>query len=248
MKFEKPVRWPRYVRIDFLISWYRDGQHGLARIRIDLYSRSATTNDSCEWKLGLGTTTVSSFFPPVPLVYSFFFFSSFFFFFFLFFVSSPSLLFRPLVRPKKWRVLHRRRIDCSLVPRYTDIQLIILVHTVRFRHATKAWIDGQRRSVTERARQYVFHRWNFSEQKLTRSFFQLEPRNFNFELASQRGPTASSHLSLSSNRIQLIIASRIFPNFGRVCIRDFPFFSAFHASSKQWGIYNPTRTRCLDSR
>ena len=173
MKFEKPVRWPRYVRIDFLISWYRDGQHGLARIRIDLYSRSATTNDSVNENSGSAQRPCLPLFFPHPslssILSSFFLLS--FFFIFLFFVSSPSLLFRPLVRPKKWRVLRRRRIDCSLAPRYTDIQLIILVHTVRFRHATKAWIDGHRRSVTERARQYVFHRWNFSEQKLTRSFF-----------------------------------------------------------------------------
>lgn len=104
---------------------------------------------------------------------SFFFFLSLLSSFFFYFPFLFPPLFRPLVRPKNGGCYIDAWIDCSLASRYTDIQLIILVHSgeVRFQRATKAWIDGHRRSVTERGRQYVFHRWNFSEQKLTRSFF-----------------------------------------------------------------------------
>lgn len=118
---------------------------------------------------------------------SLFFSSSSLFFFPFFFISSPSPLFRPLVRPKNGGCYIDAWIDCSLASRYTDIQLIILVHTGEVSACDKSvnrWTPAERDGTRQTIR---FPSMKFLRTKANTLFFQPEPSDFNFELASQRG-------------------------------------------------------------
>lgn len=123
------------------------------------------------------------------VVFLFFSSSSLFFFpfFLFFFISSPSPLFRPLVRPKNGGCYIDAWIDCSLASRYTDIQLIILVHTGEVSACDKSvnrWTPAERDGTRQTIR---FPSMKFLRTKANTLFFQPEPSDFNFELASQRG-------------------------------------------------------------
>lgn len=226
MKFEKPVCWPQYVHIDFLISWHCNGRTVyFARIRIDLYSRSKTTNGSVNENSARHNDRV--------------FFSSSLFFCFLPISSVSSTC-----PTEKWRVLHRHRD--RLLPRAT-IYRYSINHFSSYREVSACdksvnrWTSAKRNGTGQTIR---FPSMKFLRTKANTLFFQPEPRNFNFKLASQRGPS-SFHMSLSSanTMAQLIIAQRNRP-ISNAFTR---FFLYRYAQGETMRIYNPAQTRCLDS-
>lgn len=152
-------------------------------ISLDRLFKSREWDPWMKTRICLDTTIVSC----LPL---FFLLLSSFFSFFLFFISSPSPLFRPLVRPKNGGCYIDAWIDCSLASRYTDIQLIILVHTGEVSACDKSvnrWTPAERDGTRQTIR---FPSMKFLRTKANTLFFQPEPSDFNFELASQRGVPA----------------------------------------------------------
>ena len=162
----------------------------------------------------------SSFFsPPVPLFYSFFFFPSFFFFYFFVFCFLPISPVSSTCPTEKMEGV--TSTPDRLLPR-TAIYRYSINHFSSYREVSACdksvnrWTPAKRNGTGETIR---FPSMKFLRTKANTLFFQLEPRDFNFELASQRGvPWLVLICPCRPNRIQLIIALRIFPNFGRVCI------------------------------
>lgn len=177
-------------------------------------------------KTRLDTTTVS-------------FFSSSLFFCFLPISSVSSTC-----PTEKWRVLHRHRD--RLLPRAT-IYRYSINHFSSYREVSACdksvnrWTSAKRNGTGQTIR---FPSMKFLRTKANTLFFQPEPRNFNFKLASQRGPS-SFHMSLSSanTMAQLIIAQRNRP-ISNAFTR---FFLYRYAQGETMRIYNPAQTRCLDS-
>lgn len=121
----------------------------------------------------------------------------------LFFSSSLFFCFLPISSvsstcpTEKWRVLHRRRD--RLLPRAT-IYRYSINHFSSYREVSACdksvnrWTSAKRNGTGQTIR---FPSMKFLRTKANTLFFQLEPRNFNFKLASQRRPY-SFHMSLSS--------------------------------------------------
>lgn len=226
MKFEKPVCWPQYVHIELFNFMTLQRSHGLFCENTDRSLFKKQNHEWLrEWKLGSIQRPCLFFLP-------------------LFFCFLPISSVSSTCPTEKWRVLHRHRD--RLLPRAT-IYRYSINHFSSYREVSACdksvnrWTSAKRNGTGQTIR---FPSMKFLRTKANTLFFQPEPRNFNFKLASQRGPS-SFHMSLSSanTMAQLIIAQRNRP-ISNAFTR---FFLYRYAQGETMRIYNPAQTRCLDS-